>query len=504
MASQAGGGSFLSKAGPLVVARFITAILTTAIPLVLARWMSLENYGTYKQIFLLVGTAYLLVPFGMVQGLYFFIPRAEKKRPLYFNALIWVLIGGAVMALTMAATTDWMARYFSNPELVQFRWPIALYAMLLIAALPLEIGLTSQGNTKASAISYLFSDTLRAASMVLPVLLGHGLVGVMHSLVVFMLLRTCVCWAVLLWKSEGPLFSATLFKEQLVYAAPFGAAMLLAVPQQYAHQYAVSGIVSPELFAIYSVGCFQLPIVELLYTPTSEVLMVQIGTLEKNQRLHEAVECFREAAAKLSLAFFPMAAFLFAAAPEFIAALFGQKFMGAVPIFRVSVIGVLFAVLPMDGVLRARNDTRHIFLSYLVKAVATVPLVWLGVKHFGMLGGIGSWAIAEAIGKATLLVRVPAALSSPERKLTIHEVIPWRDFGKASLSAAAAGLGVFALRYASAHAWGTLPNGFIWRAMPLLAAGLLFMAGYLATLRITGVRPLSVLSSLRKRQPAQA
>jgi O-antigen/teichoic acid export membrane protein len=251
---------------------------------------------------------------------------------------------------------------------------------------------------------------------------------------------------------------------------------------------------------MYRVGCFQLPVVDLLYTPTSEVLMVRLGELDKQGRPEEGVRAFREAAGKLAFVFLPFAAFLFAAAPEFIGALFGAKFLQAVPIFRVSVLGVVLAILPMDGVLRARGHTRAIFVSYLLKAVATVPLVWFGVRHFGMMGGVISWALAEVVGKCALLVRVPAALSTAEHPLRIRDVIPWGELGKASLAALAAGVGVFLLRAGTEHTWLGLPEGFLWRVLPLALAGLLFLAGYMGVLYATGVRPLSLLASLRARR----
>ena len=77
---------------------------------------------------------------------------------------------------------------------------------------------------------------------------------------------------------------------------PFGAAMALAIPQQNAHLYMVAGAVAPAVYALYRVGCFQLPVVDLLYTPTSEVLMVRLGELDKQGRLEEGVVAFREAA----------------------------------------------------------------------------------------------------------------------------------------------------------------------------------------------------------------
>jgi hypothetical protein len=276
--------------------------------------------------------------------------------------------------------------------------------------------------------------------------------------------------------------------------------MALAIPQQNAHFYMVSSVVLPAAYALYRVGCFQLPVVDLLYTPTSEVLMVRLGELEREGRLEEGVNAFREAAGKLAYVFLPFAAFLFAAAPEFIGAMFGEKFLPAVPVFRVSVLGVVLSILPMDGTLRARGQTRAIFASYAVKAAVTVPMVWLGVKHLGLMGGIGSWAVAEVVGKAMLLARVPAALSTPQLKLGVMDVIPWRELGKASLSAVAAALGVFVLRAAAQGAYSHLPAGFVWRVLPLAFAGLLFVMGYLGVLYAAGVRPLSVLAGMRARR----
>lgn len=496
--TEGADASFLSKAGPLVLARLITAFLTLSIPLVLARMLPPDQYGTYKQLFLISQTIAYVLPFGMAQALYFFIPRSTERRPYFVHTLGFLALGGLLAAAGVYALGTPLSRYATNPAILDYRGSLALYTMLTMAACALEIGLTSQGKTKVSAVIYLVTDTTRATVMVLPVLLGHGLTGVMHALVGFAAVRLVVCWVMLLRGTHGPFFSKELLRAQLKYAWPFGAAMFLAIPQQYAHQYAVMGYVTPALFAIYSIGCFQLPIVDLLYTPTSEVLMVRMGELETAGRMHEALDAFRVATSKLSLVFFPMAAFLFAAAPEFIAALFGPRFAAAVPIFRISVSGILLATLPVDGVLRASNQTRHIFISYLVKTLATIPLVYFGVTRFGMMGGICSWAAAEYLGKAVLIARVPHALSTPAHRVAMSELLPWRHLSKALTAAVASALFVVIIRNASAFAWIGLPTGFVYRLIPLAAAGILFVIAYIGVLWMTGVRPNAVLQSIRR------
>jgi O-antigen/teichoic acid export membrane protein len=475
-----------------------TALLTISIPLVLARSMELREYGTYKQLFLVSSTLAYVLPLGMPHALYFFIPRADVKRPYLVHTLAFLTLTGVLAALALFAFDARVAGAFSNPALTQYRFEQAVYVVLFVASLTLEISLTTQGRTRQSAVAYLVSDAVRALAMVVPVLLGFGLKGLMIATAAFAALRYAVAWGVVLRSGPGPLFDRRKLAEQLAYALPFGAAMLVAVPQHYAHQYVVSNSVPPEVFAIYAVGCFQLPVVDLLYTPTSEVLMVRLGELDKQGRAEEGAGAFREATSKLALVFFPLAAFLVAAAPELIDALFGHRFADAVPLFRIGVTGVALAIMPMDGVLRARNQTRFLFRAYLAKAAVTVPLVWLGVRHFGMLGGIGSWALAEVFGKAVLLSRIPRALGLPFRRC-----VPWVPLARASGAAALAAGGVVAVRAIAHPAYAGLPPGFLWRALPLATGGVLFAIGYLAALRMTGVRPLAVLASLRQHRAAR-
>jgi len=479
----------------------ITAVISTAIPLVLARALDLAEYGSYKQIFLIAQTLYLVLPFGMVQGLYYFVPRTERRRPLYGTTFAFLAVGAVLSVALVAFGADAAAHAFSNPDLVRFKWYIAMYLVGMLGSAPLEISLTAEGQTGRAACVYLVSDTLRAAVMVVPVLLGFGLTGVMVALAGFAGLRMAVSLVWLLRQSHGPLFERRVLNEQLRYAAPFGASVLLARPTQYLHQYAISALVAPQLFALYAVGCFQLPVVDLLYTPTSEVLMVQLGELEKQGRLERAAGVFRAAAGRLAYFFVPLSVLLFCVAPELIGALFGAKFLGATPIFRVSVLGILLSILPLDGALRSRNFTRHIFWAAVLKALVMLPLVYFGVRELGLMGGILSWAAGESFGKLALGFRLREALSPRDRRVAWREVIPWSELG---ISAVGAGGGAAAALLAKAGliAVGLGPVGGFWhRALPLAIDSLAFGATYLCGLRILGVNPLSLLVKRRARAP---
>jgi len=491
--------SVLAKARPLVLARAFSAGVTFFIPLALARLLDLSEYGTFKQFFLLANTLYLALTLGMPQSLYYFLPRAEGavRRTYLAQTLVWLLGAGALVATFLLFATP-VIEWVGGPQLSAMRVPMAIFCGCLLGAGALEAGLTAQGRPGGAAISFAVSDTAKTAFFVVPALLGAGLHGVLWGAAAFSVLRLAGAWLVHGRPGDAPVARGELFREQVKYALPFGAAMLLAMPQQQFHQYVVSVSSDPAVFAIYAVGCFNLPVVDLLYSPTSELLMYRIGEIERLGRpMREAAEAFREASGKLAYAFLPIAAGLFAVAPSFIGALYTEKFLDAAPIFRIALVVVVLACFPVDGVLRARAKTRALLVSYAAKAALTVPVVLTLFHSMGPIGAMAGFAVTEVAHKATLLCLAARALLpdvAARGRLVgtiaaLREVLAGRHFARAGL--AAGGSAALALA-----AEGVLP---LEPLVALVIVGGGFWLLYFAALVAAGVRPQALLAIFRPR-----
>jgi O-antigen/teichoic acid export membrane protein len=496
--------STFDRAGPLIAARLASACITLFIPLVLARVLPQAEYGTYKLLFLVALTSSAVLPMGVAQSLYFFVPRAEAPRVWLGQTFAFMLGMGMLGGVALWAAGPFLARVLSTPGLLDHRGELALYTAFLVAASPLETGITSQGRTRLAGLSYLVFDGLRAAAMVLPVLLGGGrLHALMAAMVAWAAVRLAVAWGFVLSTGRGALGDRALFRRQLAYALPFGVAIAFAIPQQYAHQFIVAHAVGPALFAVYAVACFELPFVELFYTPTSEVLMVQLGELERHGHLEEGVAAFREAVARLALLLLPPIAFVWAVAPAFITTLFGARFADAAPIFRVCLAVMPLGVLPLDATLRARGETGHILRSYLLKAAISIPMAWWLVHRFGLVGAAASYVVAEVSGRAFLGWRVPRALATAGRPVRARELVPWRRLSRAvAVSAALALVGAGVLRLAAAlEATGTASP--LQRALPLAAAAAVFGVLHLGQLLASGAALPGPLGALVARLRAR-
>jgi len=465
-------GYILRRAGPLMLARLGVAAFTFAIPMVLARVLLPASYGTFKQAWLLSNTLFLVLPLGLNQSLVYFVPRYPEQKRLWEShaLLLTTLLGGLAAGLPLALG-PLVASAFHNPELATVMPLVAAFTGFKLAASCFDLALMAEGRIRASAGVRIASEGFYTVCMLAGAVATQSVAGAFVGVVIATFAKAAACWITL--AARGLRVSLPELRRQLAYALPFGAAFALVIPQQQFHSYLVSASVTAAAFAVYSVGCFQLPIIDMLYTPVSEIL--QLGIAEHDARGDNAgaLALFREAVARLSFVFIPTMALLGIAAPALIRFLFTDRYLGAVPIFRLAIVSIPMAALPLDGVMRARAQNKFMFRVSVLKVVLTAPLAWAGLRLFGPIGALGGWICAEEACRMILLHRAARLFGT-----TIFGALPREVWVQAAGAAIAAPPAALALHFAG----GPL-------LVQLCLTGLIFAIVYLAVLRALGILP---------------
>lgn len=393
-------GSLLRAATPLMVGRGVSAAITFFIPVVLARALNLDEYGTYKQFFLLAGTVFLVGQLGLTASLYYFVPRAaegEERRRYLTQTLVLLFTVGAVAAGGTLLFAGEVARRFENPRILEVAAPLAIYLWAYLGAAPLEPSLTSRKLTKWAGFCYVASDLVRTAALILPVKLG--VVGVAWGAAAFAMARLVAAWAVVAGSGIAWPTRQTL-RGQLGYSLPFAGAVLLVTLQMQLPQYVVAGFTDAATYAVFSVGIMQLPIADMLYTPVAEVMMVRLAQSDASL----APEIFREAVTRLATFFLPLCALLILAAPYLVPLLFGRAYAAAVPIFMIATLEMPLSALPVDGLLRAQGATSSLLRVSALRLALAAALVPGGFFLFGMVGAIAGYVITQWTAKTMLLI----------------------------------------------------------------------------------------------------
>jgi O-antigen/teichoic acid export membrane protein len=388
----------LGRSGPLVLSRLASAALTFALPLILVRLLSPDAFGVYKQFFLVSQTLLLVGQLGLTQSLYYFLPRGGEERGSYITqALMLLSFLGFAFGVALYFGAPIIGRWM-DPALADLRLPLALFSGAMLAAAPLEGALTSEGRIGSAALAYVLSDAVRALALASGAILG-GVRGLFFAAVGVSCVRVVALW-LLVWSKQLPTapLHGGLFRKQLAFALPFAGATWLYVGQRYFAQYAVSGRFTAATFALFTVASFHLPVVDIVFTPITEVLMVELGRRFDRAAWDDAVE-------KLASLLFPAACGAWLFGPTILPVLFTAKFAAAVPLFLIATAEIPLWILPCDALLRAAGDTRFLFAFNAGRIVLTGACVLGGIHFGGLPGAIVGGIVSEGLARVGMLAR---------------------------------------------------------------------------------------------------
>src|SRR5439155_689591 len=138
---------------------------------------------------------------------------------------------------------------------------------------------------------------------------------------------------------------AELLKKQLAYALPYQAYVLAESMQSNLHHYVVSHSFNAATFAIYSVGCLQIPLVEFVASPVCDVMMVSMSEAMRDGQKGRVLELWHNTTRKLAMLFFPLFGILLLSGHDLIVFLFTGAYAASVPVFMFSEAGLLYTLL---------------------------------------------------------------------------------------------------------------------------------------------------------------
>jgi O-antigen/teichoic acid export membrane protein len=410
---------------------------TFLIPLVLARVFDQAQFGTYKQLLLVFTTLYAIAPLGMSESLYYFLPREPGRAGAYVaNTMLFLAAAGVAGLVLLLAAGPRLATQLGNADVTQHLGRVAAFSGLMLVTAPLETVMIARRRFAGAAWSYALSDLGRAALLAIPAALTGSLVSLFHGALLFAALRLAFTLEYLrraLGRDLRPSLGA--LRAQLAYALPFGAAGLVLIAQDTYHQYVVSAQFGVAAFAIYSVGCLQVPIVDFIAGPAGNVVMVKMSELR--QDVDAVLHLWHETTRQLALVFVPLVVLLEVVARDLIVAFYTPLYVESVPIFRLWCLTILFSTLQTDAVLRVHARTRFILLLNLVRLALIVATIGWALGAFGIAGAALAAVASLALAKALALVQVALLTGSGLRR-----ILPWGRLAAITAVSATAALPV--------------------------------------------------------------
>jgi O-antigen/teichoic acid export membrane protein len=419
-------GSTFGPAFLLMSGRTFGFAVSFFIPVVLVRLLDQTDFGTYKQLFLIASTLYGVGQLGMAESLFYFLPLSPRHGARFVaNSLLALVLGGLGCFAFLKLGGGLVAQWLSNSALSAYTPALGLYLVFMLASAVLEIVMISRKRYTWASGTYATLDVLRMGLLVVPVVLVGRLEWLLVGAVGFAVLRCATALWYVWWEFEGALRpDTTLLRRQLAYAVPFQLSGVVEILQGNVHQYAVSHHFDAATFAIYSVGCLQIPLVDFVANSVCNVMMVRMAEEIRDGRSRVALAVWRDTTRRLALVFVPLVGLLMVGAHDIIGLLFTERYAASVPVFMVSSLTVLLATLQVDGVLRVYAETRLLFALNTLRLTLVLGLISWALTRFHLVGAIAVTVIATAVMKWLAVMRLRSVMG-----VSLAEVLPWRSLG---------------------------------------------------------------------------
>ena len=231
-----------------------------------------------------------------------------------------------------------------------------------------------------------------------------------------------------------------LLKQQLAYTLPFSLSVLVGVLTNNYHQVAVSSFFGAATFAVYSIGCLQIPLVDFMATPASNVMMVRMAEEIRDGRKHALLSIWYDTTRKLALVFFPLVGLLIVSANPLILFLFTERYAASIPVFMVWSLSILFAAFQTDGVMRVFAQTRFLVAINIARLAAIIAVMGWFLRSFNLVGAVLVTLLGIFVAKLMALLRMSRLMDT-----SLIKVVPWRNVGGVLMASMIAALPVLAI-----------------------------------------------------------
>jgi O-antigen/teichoic acid export membrane protein len=472
----------------LFFAKVISASIMLGVPMLLARALDQTTYGLYRQATLLLSTGIVVLTFGYIFSAYYYFPLGPQRRlAAALNIVIFLGATGTLALVVFSAFPQIVRLLLGGSGLVQFAPLFGVIFFLQCVGYPLEHFAIADGQFKLSTTFIISIQLSRAALLYGVALFAPTLRNLLLATAAQALIQVVAFgWYVLAYfPGCWQLFDGRFFTEQFVYVFPMALTGLLYMVGMKIPSYVVAHQFTPAEFAIYSIGCFEIPFIGVVREALGSVMIPRISELKSRNQLAEIRRVTAAASSKLAMANCAFIGVFLAAGPDFIAFLFSNRYLASWPIFAINLAPWFLEITLVDPITRAFPEIQRRLLAMrtVLIVVSTAIMVYYGPR-FGMIFIVTTHVVFGAVERIYVL-----RLAAVRLRFVASELTQWRVLPIATVSAAIA---AFASRSARI-AMGSQPV-----LVRLLVCGLVFAIVYPILLWVTKALTPTDKSILRR------
>ena len=146
-------------------------------------------------------------------------------------------------------------------------------------------------------------------------------------------------------------------------------------------------LVSSSNFAIYSLGCIQVPLLSIFYNSIGEVTLTKIGLLSFDKRNNNEVNrLYKKMVSVNAMLTLPILCFSYFQIENIFLLLFGNIYKGSADIFKITSLITLIQMTGFGYIIRGYGKTRPLLISNLTRLILGMLLSYILIGYLGVTG----------------------------------------------------------------------------------------------------------------------
>ncbi|MBO4733890.1 MAG: polysaccharide biosynthesis protein [Clostridia bacterium] len=399
-----------SDAVALTASKVIIALIGTVTAMLLARFRTLEEYGTYSQIIMVIDLVSTILLLGLPNSINYFLAKADtdEQRKTFLSVYVTVstvltIMIGVSLILALPLIID----YFDNPLIKSFAYVFAVYPWAAIMINSLSNTCIVYGKAKKLMVFNIAFSLCTLLVLLVAKFFGFSFKQYMYAYIAaygfFAVLS--LLWIRYLAGGLSVRIKPQLLKEIFKFSIPIGLASVVGTLNVELDKLVIGRFFTTDEYAIFANAAKELP-VTMLATSLTAVLLPRLVRLLKDGENRQAADKWGSALC-LSFAFMCIiVGGFFVFAPDVMSLFYSEKYVtgNGIAVFRIYTIILLLRSTYWGIVLNAKGKTTYILIASILTLVLNVIGNVVFYYLFGFVGpAISTFVVTVIMALAQIL-----------------------------------------------------------------------------------------------------
>ena len=376
------------QAAWIAIGNFFSFLIGIVTPMILSRFFTKEDYGTYKQVMYVYDTLLVVFTLGLPRTYSYFLPKYphEQSKAIISKITSVFFVLGSLFSLVLFTCATPIARWLNNEDLA---FAIRLFSptpFFLIPTLGLDGIYAAFRKTQFVALYTTVTRIFTIFCIILPVVIFDG--NYLHAIVGFDI-ASCATFLLAMYMKNAPVKAFPKEETQVSYKDIFG----FAFPLFYAsiwgtiihasNQFFISRYYGNAVFADYSNGFMQNPLVGMIVSSMAVVLLPVFSGMNKGDNktdINQVFSVWRSSIIKSAKCVFPILIFSIFFANLLMICIYGDNYATSSIYFQIRNTSALLQIIPFAPIVLAIGKTKEYANAHLITAVLIVTLQFISVK----------------------------------------------------------------------------------------------------------------------------